>query len=710
MFAAHADGRSRSSNANARCVCSPAPRNAARLVAMLVVLALASWSQAQPPHSVTAVRTATPPVIDGVIQPGEWAKAARVDNFIQLQPRRGAPATERTVAYILYDDLHIYVGVYAYDSEPGKITARLTRRDADMADDDSITIFLDTFHDRRNCYLFATNPLGTQTDGRIGEDGRVRDTTWDAEWSSASRITADGWSAEFAIPFRVLQFRPGKNRTWGFNIGRTRRANLEASFWAGPLEAAFRVSQYGELRGLDLTVKGAKRWELVPYLLGNYAQGRNTKGDAGLDFRYTFSPETRADVTVNPDFATVEADEEFVNLTRFEPQLREKRPFFLESNDRFRQRIQSFYSRRIQDIDIGGTLRSRYGAWDMTLLSVRSSPMEVDSTLEDGSVLEHANYTVARVQRHIMKSSDVGILVANRALGGENRGSVGLDTTLHLTRIMNFTGQLVRSHGPYTSGRWAFFVRPAWDSSTFHYHFRYTHLGDRFGDNVNAIGFVRDDNRREMDSDLEKVFWLEKGPIQRIGFEAKNNIYWSQQNVLRHYHQIDTAEVEFRNRWSVEAGHGQMFDRFEKKFFNNRTWCNLGYNTREYNSWEIEYQTGRNYDSDLDSMSARIRRKVSQKLGVEYQLSRVWLNPDPENKATLINIFRARHNFTRDVYLRLFFQTNSVIDRKNLEAVFVWRYQPPFGSIQFAFQRGRAAFGQRSQQGNTFFVKMTHVF
>lgn len=95
--------------------------------------------------------------------------------------------------------------------------------------------------------------------------------------------------------------------------------------------------------------------------------------------------------------------------------------------------------------------------------------------------------------------------------------------------------------------------------------------------------------------------------------------------------------------------------------------------------------------------------------GRDNQLSRVWLDPDPDNRATLINVLRVQQNFTRDLYLKVFYQTNSVIDRRNLELVFVWRHKPPFGQIQFAFQRGRAEFGERSRQGNTFFVKMSHV-
>jgi hypothetical protein len=115
--------------------------------------------------------------------------------------------------------------------------------------------------------------------------------------------------------------------------------------------------------GLSLHASGARPYLLIPYALGRYEQGRTLKGDLGLDARYTFRPETTVHVTVNPDFATIEADEEFVNLTRFEAQLIEKRPFFLETNQKFQQRIQTFYSRRIADIDVGGRLMSKTGAW-----------------------------------------------------------------------------------------------------------------------------------------------------------------------------------------------------------------------------------------------------------------------------------------------------------------------------------------------------------
>ncbi|MCP5109229.1 MAG: carbohydrate binding family 9 domain-containing protein, partial [bacterium] len=320
----------------------------------------------------------------GGIGAEEWAGATKLARFIQFEPQNGAPATQRTVAYLLYDERNFYVAVYAHDTDPDSITGQLTNRDGELAKDDSITVYLDTFHDRRSCYYFATNTLATQSDGRIKNDGKVRNKNWDAEWQVAATTASDGWMAEFAIPLRNLQFRSGEDRSWGINIGRSRRSNLGRDFWAGPIESPSRVSQYGELTGLTLPGETAKRWDFIPYVLGRYRQGANTTGDAGFDFRYAFRPETTTHVTVNPDFAIIEADEEFVNLTRFEVRLDEKRPFFLESNDRFGQRIQTFYSRRIGDIDAGGNLLSRHGGWDLTLLSVRSAPLPIEAPGEVG--------------------------------------------------------------------------------------------------------------------------------------------------------------------------------------------------------------------------------------------------------------------------------------------------------------------------------------
>ena len=124
----------------------------------------------------------------------------------------------------------------------------------------------------------------------------------------------------------------------------------------------------------------------------------------------------------------------------------------------------------------------------------------------------------------------------------------------------------------------------------------------------------------------------------------------------------------------------------------------------------VGYAFGRNFDRDFQLWTAAARYKVTEALSAEYELQRLMLQPDPGAESTWIHVVRASQFFTKDLFLRLFFQTNSVIDRQNVQAVFVWRYRPPFGTVQVAYQRGTAAFGQRSDQGHTLFVKMTAVF
>jgi hypothetical protein len=200
--------------------------------------------------SLSAVRTESPPAIDGIVDDEEWSGAARATDFIQYEPRRGSPSEHRTEALVLYDAEHLYVAFVAWDPEAP--AAQLTRRDAELTNDDAAILLLDTHHDRQSAYYFMTNALGTQTDGRVANDGRTVDDTWDAAWQSAAQRTDFGWTVEMAIPFTSITYASGDDRTWGVNFGRSRRRTLELSFWSGPLENPGRMSQAGELTGLQV--------------------------------------------------------------------------------------------------------------------------------------------------------------------------------------------------------------------------------------------------------------------------------------------------------------------------------------------------------------------------------------------------------------------------------------------------------------------------
>jgi len=621
---------------------------------------------------IAAVRIIKPPIIDGVVDDIEWSGAVAVTSFIQYEPRRGDRSDVRTDALVLYDAGHLYVAFRSWDTEP--ITAQLTQRDADLLRDDAVAVVIDTTFDRRTGYYFITNALGTQADGRISDDGRSTESSWDAPWQSAATRTDYGWSAEFSIPLSSIRYAAGENRTWGINLGRSRRRTLELSFWDGPLNSQWRVSEAGRLLGLNVPPP-IDRIQTVPYGLTRLQDGVAPHRKAGIDTRYSLTPTTAVYGTLFPDFATIEADQEQVNLTRFELSLDEKRQFFLEGQEQFNQRFRTFYSRRIADIAAGGKLLGKQGPWTMAFISAQA---------DIPGASRRANYTIARAQRDIFGRSNVAIMGANRRFDGVDQGSVSADANLIFGRTFNMTGQVVRSYGRFGRGANLFFIRPSYDSPTGHFHVRYGDIGDRVADNLNVIGQIVDDDRREIDSNANKTLWIRRGAFEQVRASSNYNIYWGQTGVLRSWRANESVNVEYRNRFSTGMTWAEEFKLFEKDFRNRQVGFDVGYNTREYESVRTGVEFGRNFDADFVLWTASARHKVTSALSAEYSLERLTLDPDPDKQGTWIHVLRTDQFFTKDLFLRLFFQTNSAIDRKNVQAVFVYRYLPPFGTIQVA--------------------------
>lgn len=676
-----------------------------------LVLASGTFASAQeagrtPAHVLRARPVGVPIVLDGRIDPEEWGDADVATDFIQYEPQRGATAAQPTEALVLYGEDTLYVAFRVTDVLPP--TAQLTRRDADVTQDDSVVVVLDTFHDRQSAYIFAVNPLGTIADGRIVNDGRTVDLTWDATWSAAVSRDGNNWSVEFAIPFASLQYDAGENVTWGVNFMRSRSRNLEISTWAGPLDAKFRISQSGTL--VELRARPPRdRLGVIPYVQATFEQQQNGAWRAGGDVRFAVTSTTALNITINPDFALIEADQEQINLTRFELRLPEKRPFFLEGDEQFRQRLRTFYSRRIEDITVGAKTHGKQGAWTTAAIYARATPAGAEDGAPDG------NFGVVRIQRDLGRSN-IGFIGAGRNFEGDTRGSVGMDATLFFTDTLGMTAQLVQSFGDSDGDGWGggtvgYFVRPAYDTSTTHFHVRYQYLGDRFADNVNAIGFVRDDNRRELDSAFSKTFWPVGGAFERIEYDSNYNVYWAANaSTLRSWQIKQDLEVDLRNRFSFELGWEQEYILFEEGFRNRQFEVQIGYNKRAFEQVSVGYAWGKNFDADFTLWSVGAAYKITDQLSAEYELQHLTLDPDPEDDTTWIHVLRAEQFFTPDLFLKLFLQTNSAIDRRNVQLTFVYRYQPPFGTLQLAYQRGTAEFGQVSDQGNTFFVKLATVF
>jgi len=322
----------------------------------------------RPEKTMIAVRANTPPKIDGVLDDEVWQHAQFTTGFTQREPNEGEPATEKTTVQIVYDDEAVYVGIMCYDSNPGKIAARLYRRDGlNEGESDWACVYFDPHHDHQTGNFFLVGPSGALKDGTIYNDEEF-DTTWNGVWEAKTTIHAKGWTVEYKIPYHVLRFSSKEEYTWGMNVARRINRKHEHSFWVmvpkkesglaslfGHLQGkSCLVSRFGHLEGIK-GIHPKKHLELLPFTLGRSIfepegsanpDGRELFPSAGLYLRYGLSTNLSLNAAINPDFGQVEADPAVLNLSAFETFFRERRTFFVEGASIFKIG-NLFYSRRI---------------------------------------------------------------------------------------------------------------------------------------------------------------------------------------------------------------------------------------------------------------------------------------------------------------------------------------------------------------------------
>lgn len=401
------------------------------------------------PEAAVAIR------LDGELNDAAWHSAPVISEFVQREPSEGARATYRTEARVLYSATGLYVGVRAFDPEPARITGFLTRRD-EHSSSDWIRVLIDSYYDRRTAYEFAVNPAGVKQDSYWYND-TSSDRSWDAVWDVAVHRDAQGWRAEFHIPFSQLRFSGRSEERVGFAVVREVARLNETSSW--PLlarSASGYVSSFGELTGLA-GGRGLKRLELVPYAVaqlatepreaGNPVQNATDPGaSVGLDAKYAVTPALTLTATVNPDFGQVEADPAVVNLSAFETFFSERRPFFVEGSGTFAFNMDCndgectglFYSRRIgrqprgePDLPEGGysvqplqstilgagKLTGRVGRFSVGALTAATQEerarVAVGPSRTSEVVEPFTFYSVARARREFAGQSSLGFMLTS---------------------------------------------------------------------------------------------------------------------------------------------------------------------------------------------------------------------------------------------------------------------------------------------------------
>ena len=418
--------------------------------------------------TVRAIKLSAPLTLDGVLDEAVYAKEAPFGGLIQVAPEAGAPATERSDLWITYDDRNIYLSCRCYETAPPAewIVNELRRDTGGLRNNEHIGVLFDTFYDRRSGFAFYTNPLGARADYSIVDEG-ASNTDWNPVWTSKTGRFDGGWTVEMAIPFKSLRYRAGLDQVWGMQIRRSVRHKNEWDYLtpvprilAGP-QALNRVSAGATLVGLDLPETG-KNIELKPYVVARTTTDRvrsptitNSVGsEIGGDIKYAVTPNLTADLTVNTDFAQVEADEQQVNLTRFNLFFPEKRDFFLEGRGIFdfarggngafggsggADTPQLFYTRRIGldnggvvPINVGGRLTGKLGKYAVGLMNIGTSG---DAAFK----AEPTNFTVVRVKRDVLQRSSIGAMITNRSIGASGAGSnavYGLDGAFLLSQAL----------------------------------------------------------------------------------------------------------------------------------------------------------------------------------------------------------------------------------------------------------------------------------
>jgi Domain of unknown function (DUF5916)/Carbohydrate family 9 binding domain-like len=462
-------------------------------------------------YSVDIHRLSVAPEIDGKLDDTVWQEANLLDNFTQIEPESGKPATQQTEVRIGYDSRNFYLGIRCYDSQPERMLAGSKRADADLAADDTISIVLDTFHDRRNGFLFSVNPIGAKTDALIRNEGEDINVDWDGLWDAVTTKDAQGWTAEIAIPFKTLRFSSRDNpQTWGFNLRRFVGRTQESSLWRpiprrpGGL-APWSISEYGEIRGLSDLGSGG-HYQFVPYATARagreYHADTHGTGDAGGDLKINLTSDLVADLTVRTDFAEVEADQQQINLERFKLFYPEQRQFFLEGANLFYfgdrpepfavpEKFYFFFSRQIglaEDGRVvvpvvgGGKLAGRVGDTSIGFLNMTTESTSYFNGAGRRIDEPQTNFTVLRLKQQVFGSSTIGLIGLNKDPNGSeyNRGA-GFDWDLHLGGRLYSAGYVAQTDTPGVDGRdSAYSADLVYKGSLVRLRHRYTNIGDNF--------------------------------------------------------------------------------------------------------------------------------------------------------------------------------------------------------------------------------------
>jgi hypothetical protein len=669
--------------------------------------------------TIRAVRLSEALRVDGALNEAIYETTPSIGDFIQQEPDEGSPATERTEAWVLFDATSVYVSARCWDSHPERMVANEMRRDgAQLRQNDTFAVLFDTFHDRRNAFLFYANPIGGFADSQI-TDENAPNSDWNTVWQVKTGRFDGGWTIEMAIPFKSLRYQPGRQQEWGINLRRVVRWKNEWTHLT-PIPRALttyrgilKVSAAATLVGLEVP-PGSRNVEIKPYGITGLTTDRtltppvsnDRDGDIGLDLKYGVTQNLTADFTVNTDFAQVEVDEQQVNLTRFNLFFPEKRDFFLEGQGifAFAGRQGSgltagigdtpylFFSRRIgldggREVPIrgGGRLTGKMGAFTIGVLNV--------ATGDQADV--HAvptNFAVVRLKRDVLRHSSIGAMVTHRSdlvgRAGSNDG-YGVDATFSFYQNLRIDSFVAATRTDGKSGANA------------SYRGLFDYNGDRYGlqaerlvieRNFNPeIGFVR---RGDMRRNYGLVRFSPRPrsikAVRKFTWQASLNYLTDNHNRLETRELVGLFKTDFNNSDAASVMLTGNYEHLDQRFdiapgvrlpvggydFHNLQLLYLLGEQRRA-SGSVVYEDGTFYDGDRRSIAINSGRvQVTPRVSVEPSVAVNWVDLVEGHFTTTVVRSRGTYTVTPRLFVSGIVQYNSTATSIGNNLRLRWEYQP----------------------------------
>lgn len=658
---------------------------------------------------VKAVRTHETIEIDGYLHETDWSKAQVIDDFMQQYPNEGEPLSQRTEVRMLYDKEKLYISFLCFDSKPDKIIANEMRRDGMLWQNDNVYIMLDTYGDKLQCFFFRINPLGAKSDTAVTDGGENLNGSWDCIWDAAGQQHGKGWTVEIAIPFNQLRYKKSETMEWGVNFGRNIPRTTETSQWVQVPQSqswpgTFHPIYQGKLTGLH-DISSPSYFDIKPYLLGGLAENlddssdwqRNSAGDLGLDIKYGVTSNLTLDLTMNTDFAQVEADQEQVNLNRFSLYFPERRDFFLEGSGLFSfgadiggwgpPPLSIFYSRRIgiedeREVRIlgGGKLTGKVGSYSVGALNM---------TTADSEDTPMTNFSVVRMQRHILSDSSVGFILTNRQsdFGGGYHRNGGIDLFVRPHDQWRIRAMTVGSWSPNAAERdYALYLSNNWRNKYLRFNASYLDIGPDF---TNEMGFMYRRDIRSFRMNANTNSQINKYFIREAGLGISGNYLLDHDNNLIGWEVNIGGDISFPTSDGITFDFQRYFDNVDESFKIENVEIAAG--NYEMNQFSMsvysdssrpfsiygglnygDYFQGKKLGYYLDSQWRATRQLA---LDSRYSRNHIFFSEGTNITTTIVG-GRINYAFNTRIFTKLFAQWNHTEERASANILVNYIYRP----------------------------------